>query len=704
MDVPRNPTIRRREQRHAESGIRSATAGQARRRRFKGIRIMLPVLFVVSATTLFWLLHDLAVSSVLAPSWPPVVLLEAADGTALARKGAVRDPPVGRRALPQYLVDAVVAIEDQRFYSHRGIDPRGIMRAVVRNLKAGGVVEGGSTITQQLVKLLNGKDQRTFRRKLREAALAIAVERKLSKDEILIRYLNSIYFGAGVTGLPAAARFYFDKPVNELTLEESVLLAGMIKAPSKLNPLRNIQAARQRAALVLDAMVASGKLTASRAEIAKQRPAELSLAVIAPSSGLWFADWIYNEALKTAASSDSKPEGIRVRTTLSPRLQILAERVIEAALAKRGKAAEVTQAALVAMRPDGAVLAMVGGRNYQQSQFNRAVHAMRQPGSTFKLFVYFAALRSGYAPEDMIADAPLKIGRWSPKNFDRRYHGMVSLREAFAHSLNVATVRLAQQVGIGEVTAAARALGIDARLTTRPSLALGASEVSLLDLTGAYASVRSGVGPIEPWAIADIRALDPRHPFAARPRPSPKESLGPYHQPLLQLLHHVVEHGTGRAAALNRFAAGKTGTTENHRDAWFIGFTDELITGVWVGNDDNRPMKKVTGGKFPAAIWKEFMTEALKMPDMRAPEPVAVAARALPSVEDDHPDDLSRVAARCSYDACASAYRSFRPSDCSYQPYRGSRILCRKGMSAGELIAGLASDAGTAIDYRRVAY
>ena len=254
----------------------------------------------------------------------------------------------------------------------------------------------------------------------------------------------------------------------------------------------------------------------------------------------------------------------------------------------------------------------------------------------------------------------------------------------------MATVRLAQQVGIDEVTAAARALGIDARLTSRPSLALGASEVSLLDLTGAYASVRSGVGPIEPWAIADIRAVDPRQPFAARPAPLAKESLGRYHRPLLELLQHVVESGTGRAAALNWFTAGKTGTTERHRDAWFIGFTDELVTGVWVGNDDNRPMKKVTGGKIPAPIWKEFMSEALRMPDFGVSEPITVTANPATAFDVELSQEGSLdAAARCSYDACARAYRSFRPSDCSYQPYRGSRRLCRKEMSAGGLVTDL---------------
>jgi 1A family penicillin-binding protein len=621
------------------------------------------------AAALFWTLHDISVADILVPRPVPVVVLEAADGTELVPRRPVRGAPVKRNDLPQHLVDAVLAIEDQRFYSHRGIDPYGILRALMRNLKAGRTVEGGSTITQQLVKTLTGDDQRTLKRKLREAVLAILLERHLTKDEILTRYLDNVYFGAGVTGLEAAARIYFTKPVKDLSLAESALLAGLIRAPSELNPLHNLADARKRAAVVLDALAGNGKADKASVEAARNHPAELTPSSVPAAAGSWFADWAYEEAIKVARSSSAMAAAVRVRTTLSPSLQAVAERVIKAALERHGKKGRFTQAALVAMRPTGEVLAMVGGRNYEESQFNRAVHSARQPGSTFKLFVYFAALRNGYSLNDRISDAPFRIGRWKPRNYNSRYHGWISLEEAFARSLNVATARLAQEVGIGEVVAAAQMLGIDAPLVGRPSLALGAAEVSLLDLTAAYASVRAGVAPVEPLALAAFTSLDPSQSVLAVRRPS-QQSLGQYQQPLLELLERVVAGGTGRAAALGSFAAGKTGTTENYRDAWFVGFTDDMVAGVWVGNDDNRSMNRVTGGKIPASIWREFMSEASK------PEPAAGEAI-----------EVADASMSCDIQACAAAYRSFRASDCSWQPYRGPRKACQRGATSEIAVA-----------------
>jgi hypothetical protein len=342
---------------------------------------------------------------------------------------------------------------------------------------------------------------------------------------------------------------------------------------------------------------------------------------------------------------------------------------------RHARASGAQQVALVAMRPDGAVVAMVGARNYEQSQFNRSVQAMRQPGSTFKLFVYFAALRNGYSINDTIEDAPLKIRSWKPKNFDERYHGTVSLGEAFARSLNVASVRLAQEVGIDQVVAAARLLGIDAPLAATPSLALGSSEVTLLDLTGAYASVLAGTAPIEPWGIATIESLGGSAPIAGGPAAKPRVSLKPYNEALIGLLKRAVEQGTGRTAQLDGFAAGKTGTTENHRDAWFVGFTKDLVAGVWVGNDNNEPMKEVTGGYLPAMIWKEFMAGAQQLP--ASEDSIAFASQHTAEV------------AQCDYAACSRSYRSFRASDCTYQPYRGPRRLCQHGSPhEAEIIGG----------------
>jgi 1A family penicillin-binding protein len=652
------------------------------RRSLRGVPVLFALLSVAVATALYWSLYDLSISNILIRRPVPVVQLEAADGSALIPRGPTRGAPVMFAELPQHLVDAVLAIEDQRFFSHRGIDLHGVGRALLRNLSAGRTVEGGSTITQQLVKVLSGETDRTLKRKLREAVSAFLLEQHLTKDEILVRYLENVYLGAGVTGIEAAARLYFDKPVTDLTLAESALLAGLIRAPSELNPLRNLAEAHERAALVLNAMVESGRLDEATAKVAMSHPAVTNPAWQPASTGSWFADWAYQEAMRVARVS-TVPYGaaLRVRTTLSPELQALAERVVKEALDRHGRTSGVSQAALVVMRPNGEVVAMVGGRDYQKNQFNRAVHAARQPGSTFKLFVYLAALLNGYSLYDGISDEPFRIGRWKPRNYDGRYHGVITLSEAFARSLNVATARLAQEVGIDEVIAAARLLGIEAPLPKTPSLALGSAEVSLLELTAAYAAVRAGVTPVRPTAIAALESLDPSEPVVPSVAPVPQQELGRLRQPLITLLENVVAWGTGRAAAVGGFTAGKTGTTEHYRDAWFVGFTDDLVAGVWVGNDDNRPMERVTGGKIPAAIWREFMAAAS--------EPKQAPAEEVVMADSDGPCDLS---------ACAARYRSFRSSDCSFQPYVGARRICRLGaphetqvaITGGELPGGRA--------------
>lgn len=560
------------------------------------------------------------------------------------------------------------------------------------------------------------------------------LERRLSKQDILIQYLNSAYFGAGATGISAAARVHFDKPVTELTLEESALLAGLITAPSRLNPLRNPEAAQARAGVVLNAMADGEKLDRQKAQAAVENPAKLRTPP-ASGSAAWFADWVYREAAEIARSFDSRRiPAIRVRTTLDPRLQAVAEETISAALDNPQKSNGATQAALVAMRFDGSVVAMVGGRSYEESEFNRAVQAMRQPGSAFKLFVYYAALRNGFSLDEIIEDEPLEIEGWKPENFGGRYYGRVSLADAFARSLNAATVGLAQSVGIAEIVEAARFLGIDAPLSATPSLALGTSEVSLIDLTGAYASVRAGMVPIEATGIAGFAGLDQQRLLAPGPPSKPRQSLAPHQSSLMKLLRRVVDDGTGRAAALDGFAAGKTGTSENYRDAWFVGFTDHLVAGVWVGNDNGEPMNEITGGKLPALIWKEFMSKASHMgedsflaPDAEAErdgrlardserqvnehglaifgsgmqegaeQEIASRARNLDSsashvgeATDEQP--LADGETWCDVDACSRAYHSFRESDCTYQPYRGRRELCPLGSAENPVLG--AGDSG----------
>ncbi|MBY5357932.1 PBP1A family penicillin-binding protein [Rhizobium leguminosarum] len=618
---------------------------------------------LLAGSLLVWALKDVPWSEIRDGTLKPVVVLETADGAPLVRQGPYQGPYARYDQFPPHLIDAVLSIEDRRFMNHFGIDPRGIGRALLRNLEAGSVVEGGSTITQQLIKLQYLDSDRTIKRKVQEVVIAVWLEWKLGKREILTRYLNSVYLGAGATGMPAAARIYFNKDVGDLNLPESAMLAGLLRAPSQWNPIDNLEGARQRTMVVLDAMTANGKITALQAAQAKTSFARLQPTTPTPRSGSWFADWISPQASEIAGSS---PGSTTVRTTLVPQLQLIAERVVKSALDSQGKTVGASQAALVAMMPDGAVVAMVGGRDYKESQFNRAVSAMRQPGSTFKLFVYYAALKAGLTLSDQVLDAPIDINGWSPENSGDSYRGWVTLAEAFARSLNTASVALAEEVGLDNVIAAARELGIDAPLANTPSLALGTSEVNLLNLTSAYASVQLGRAPVKPWGIIDFQAAGQPKAFRIGLQSKPNVDLSPYQSDLLGLLQLVVERGTGRGADPGTFAAGKTGTSQNNRDAWFIGFTEALVVGVWVGNDDDAPMKGVTGGALPAHIWRDFMREA-------ATEPMLNGVRSTEAASDGQGAPQS-----CNINACSRSYRSFRPSDCTYQPYSGSRRLCEK--------------------------
>jgi 1A family penicillin-binding protein len=645
-----------------------------------------------------WALHDIPLDRPITRMSRPALLVEAADGQPLGRVGPLKMADVERKDFPDHLIQAVLAIEDRRFYSHFGIDLAGIARAAHRNTAAGEIVEGGSTITQQLVRMRFLDRERTFTRKLREAAAAIQLERRLSKDEILAGYLNGVYIGADAHGIPAGAHLYFGKSVTELTLPEAAMLAGIIRAPSLLNPLRDLQAAQARAAVVLDAMVANGAIDVQTAEAAKSQPATVRTAPEFLPANTWFADWVAQEGAQVTGSST---RSMRVRTTFDPRLQQLAEKAINDVLASQGPRARASQAALVAMRPDGAVLAMVGGRSYRDSQFNRSVEANRHPGSAFKLFVYFAALRKGYALNDVIDAGPVQIKgsdtkMWEPENFGGRQYGRMTLAEAFSNSVNTAAVRLAMDVGLDEVIAAARDLGIDAKLSAVPSLALGAAEVGLLDLTAAFASVRAGRMRVEPWGIA---AFGTDHQSRMRtmgpPMAASGQSLGQYQQPLTDLLRLVVQRGTGRAAAFDQFTAGKTGTSQNHRDAWFVGFNEPLVVGVWVGNDDNTPMQGVVGGTLPAMIWKRFVAEATPLVQ-NGPRVATLPERTIQLVAPRQPSAMTGPGgglgvvtdgrgeqALCNVDACARKYNSFNASDCTYQPYdRRGRQLCEIGVQS----------------------
>ena len=560
----------------------------------RGAAVMI-VLFVLAVG---WLALTAPLSKSLQPPAPPSITLLAADGTPIARRGAVIGEPVTASKLPAHVRNAFVAIEDRRFYSHWGVDPRGILRALVHNATGSGGSQGGSTITQQLAKNAFLDSSRTYGRKFQEVLIAFWLEGWLSKDDILSRYLSYVYFGDNVYGLRAAARHYFSVEPEELTVSQASLLAGLVQAPSRLAPTGNLKGARERQKLVLASMVDSGLLEAR--ERAGVRPAVLKVDKVEqlPNGG-YFADWVLPQARDRAGGVSTEQT---VRTTLESRAQKAAERAVRNASLRKA------QMAIVAMRPDGRVIAMVGGNNYGASPFNRATQARRQPGSTFKLFVYLAALRSGMAPDDLVDDTPLTIGDWSPENSHRQYSGQITLRQAFAKSSNVVAARLTQKLGVRAVTRAARDLGISTPIGDDVSIALGTSTVSLLELTSAYASVAEGAYPVRPKGLADPSDNEEDWLGSRLGRATPYRS-GQL-EDLRSMLHSVVESGTGRGANLNVETFGKTGTTQDSRDAWFIGYANGIVAGVWVGNDDNSPNPALSGGGIPARIWRDFMTRA----------------------------------------------------------------------------------------------
>ena len=634
---------------------------------FKWMAALAILMVFTAGTAMLWVLYQVPLTDRSGLEGSSVIV-EAANGTSLGRVGPLNDK--ARAAdFPATLRQAVISIEDRRFYSHWGFDPWGIIRAARSNWEAGAVVEGGSTIAQQLVKMQLVGNERTLDRKLREVLTAAWLELRLGKDEILTRYLNSVYLGAGAYGMSAAARIYFDKRLPDLSLAEAAMLAGLIQAPSRYDPLRNLEAARGRAGLVLDAMLETGAIDAQAAAAAKAAPATPKPSSEVARSGSWFADWIAKSELPKIVGSQKQT--MRVRSTLEPEVQRLAEQAITQALSRDGGKLGVTQAALVAMRPDGSVIAMVGGRDYDESQFNRAADGQRQSGSTFKLFVYYAALLNGFSPETTIDASSITIGKWTPENFGGHQYGRMPLSEAFAKSVNTAAVRLATNVGLGNVTAAARELGLAASLREVPSMALGSNELTLLDLTRAFASVRAG-RKLEPWGIAAFGPEGGSTRTLGAPAVKGQRLLR-QNDAMVRLLREVVARGTGRNAAqgLAEGVAGKTGTTQDHRDAWFIGFNDDVVAGVWVGNDDRTPMKDVTGGSLPAQIWGRFVGAAT--PILRSKADLETAPQN--TISEAAPE--AQAALQCNVQACAARYSSFRAADCTYQPFgRGRRRAC----------------------------
>ena len=567
---------------------------------------------VLLVVAIGWLAITAPLSKSLQPPTPPSITLTDDAGNPIARRGAIIGTPVDAAKLPAHVTQAFIAIEDRRFYHHWGVDPWGIARAMVHNVASGGVREGGSTITQQLAKNAFLDSDRTAARKLREVMIAFWLEAWLTKDQILSRYLSNVYFGDNVYGITAAAKHYFGRTPQALNTGQAAMLAGLVKAPSRLAPTGNLKGAQAREAVVVGAMHAAGFLSAADADAVQPQRVKPAQPNALPT-GTYFADWALPAARDQAG--EIKDAAV-VRTTLDHRLQKAAERVI------RQAGLHQAQAALVAMHRDGRVVAMVGGRDYAKSPFNRATQARRQPGSTFKLFVYLAAMRAGLTPDSTMDDSPVEIAGWKPHNDDNRYLGPITLRRAFARSSNVVAARLTQQVGVRNVIKAARDLGISTPIANEATIGLGTSEVSLLELTAAYAGIANGSYPVEPRALEDLHAKGWYDAIAGGSRKLPDATR----QQMLELLSSSLR-GTGREARLSVDAWGKTGTSQSGRDAWFIGFAGDLVVGVWVGNDDNTPNPGLHGGGIPAQLWRNFMVSALDLQPLTAP--VAVDPNAM---------------------------------------------------------------------------
>lgn len=600
--------------------------------------------FVALGAGLVWYGWDLPdIDDAIAEGRRPAATVLASGGERIVSFGDVFGMPVQAHELPLHLKQAVIATEDRRFYDHPGVDPIGIARALVTNISAGGVRQGGSTLTQQLAKNLFLSSERTIRRKVQEMLIALWLEQKFTKDQILTIYLNRVYLGSGVYGVDAAARRYFGRPATALGLYESATLAGMLKAPSRYNPAADETASRDRTRVVLANMVDAGFINVETADrAAAGKPA----AGRTPGGGLarHFADWAMDRA---PAFADIDGRDVTIRTTIEADLQRSAERLLAGALAKHGKPKGIDTGAIVVLRPDGAIAAMVGGPSYGQSQFNMAVQARRQPGSAFKPVIYLAALESGLTPSTTIEDAPFTLGDWSPRNYDRKFRGPVTLADALANSLNVPTAKLYGRLGHDRVVETARRLGFVSDFPADATISLGTADASLLELTTAYAVFANAGGGVAPWGIREIRSRDGARLYAHARERHRQVVAGPVLADLHYMLGQVIERGTGRAAALDRPAGGKSGTSQSFRDAWFVGYTADYAAGIWLGATDGE-MDKVTGGSLPAALWRDLMRAAHKGLPPRA-LPVPANAEAPASVEvtpDPDPGLLDRLLGR----------------------------------------------------------
>ncbi len=538
----------------------------------------------------------------------PLVRVLARDGSVIAERGGV-PAYVPFELIPERITNAVLATEDRRFWSHWGLDPAGLSRAVIANFKAGRITEGGSTLTQQLAKNMFLTSERTFGRKAQELVMALWLELRLSKAEILELYLNRVYFGSGAYGVEAAARKYFDKSASELTLAEAAVIAGLLKAPSRYAPSSNPVQAIERGRSVISKMRAAGLVTPEEEAKALADTVRFSDGGKAERAGTGYVvDAVLEQVQRLGLSEGGD---IVIDTTIEPGIQRLASASLQRAIEKDGSMAAVSQGAAVVLDTDGGIRGLVGGASYDASQYNRALKAKRQPGSSFKPFVYLAALEKGLTPQSLVYDLPLEVGGWTPKNDNGKYQGAITLAEALAQSVNTVAARLLIDAGATKVAAVARRLGIQSDLRKDASLALGASEVTMLELAGAYVPFANGGHVVEPYLVRRIRLASGRVLYT-REAPAPKQVLAAAHvSEMNAMLNGAVAHGTGKRARLDKWqAAGKTGTSQDFRDAWFVGYTSALVAAVWLGNDDGQPTNRVMGGGLPATIWREIMSAA----------------------------------------------------------------------------------------------
>ncbi|GAB6052283.1 transglycosylase domain-containing protein [Magnetospira thiophila] len=581
---------------------------------------------------LAWYAYDLpSLDEALVTDRRPTLTIAAANGTVVTVRGDKFAGAVRVEDLPPALPDAILSTEDRRFYSHFGLDPIGLARAMWSNLWAGRVVQGGSTLTQQVAKNLFLSPQRSLKRKVQELMLALWLEHKFTKDQILTIYLNRVYLGAGTYGVEAAAQAYFGKSARRVSLPEAALLAGLLKAPSRYNPRSSPERAAGRAKQVLHNMVAAGSLDPATAEKAiKQLPAVAGRPV--PTvPGRWFTDWVVGQL---DGYVGQEAGDLTIITTLNLPLQKEVEEIVARHMKGEGRKRGASQVAVVVLNHDGALRALVGGRDYEDSQFNRATTALRQPGSAFKPIVYLAGLEAGLTPESVFDDSPVKIGDWSPSNWDNKFRGAVTLTEALAESINTVAVRVAAKAGPQRVAQVAARLGITTPMPDDLGLALGTAEVTLMDLVTAYVPLANGGFGVFPHGVTEIRDRNGNSLYRRDGGGAGRVIERRYVLAMQKMLAQVMRTGTGKNAALGgRPAGGKTGTSQDYRDGWFIGYTAELVAGVWVGNDDGTPMKGVTGGGLPARLWKAIMLAGHKgIPARDLPRPPA-ASTEVPQVE-----------------------------------------------------------------------